>query len=90
MQRGIEVNNLTIVAEDILDGAISQHFASNVETLESVQAYAENVCEITLSDDEAEKVRKVCMAWVNGVASGRLNGTDDHYKTVIEPLTRND
>ena len=84
------MNNLTIVAEDILDGAISEYFASNVETLESVQAYAENACEITLSDDEAEKVREACMAWVNGVASGRLNGTDDYHKTVIEPLTRND
>lgn len=45
------MNKLLEVAEGILDSAASEYLEVNLSSIESVQAYAENGCAITLSDD---------------------------------------
>lgn len=80
------MTKLLEVAEGILDSAISEYLEENLSSIESVQVYAENGCNITLSDDEAKTVHRACKAWVVGSESGELNGTNDYYYTVKQPL----
>ena len=54
-------SNLKKVAEGICDSAASESFESNTESFEAVQAYAENGLAILLTDEQAEKVRDVCL-----------------------------
>jgi hypothetical protein len=81
------MNKLLTVAEGILDSAASEHLASNLESTDTVQEYAEHGCDINLDMDEAEKVLSVCNAWVKGTESGELNGTNDYFYTVEKPLS---
>lgn len=86
LNKEIEMKNLLYVAESILDSAAIEYAGENLESVKSVQVYAENRCDITLSDSEAEKVLAACKAWVDGTESGELNGTNDYYYTVKKPL----
>ena len=60
------MSKLLEVAEGILDSAASEYLESNLASVDSVQAYAENACEIYLSDGEAEQILNACKAWVEG------------------------
>ncbi len=84
------MSKLLEVAEGILDSAASEYLESNLASVDSVQAYAENACEIYLSDGEAEQILNACKAWVEGSESGKLNGTNDYYYTVKKPLLGDD
>jgi hypothetical protein len=81
------MTSLLKVAEGILDSAASEYLDDNLSSIDSVQAYAENGCEISLSDDEATEVLNACRAWVEGTESGKLNGTNDYYYTVKKSLS---
>jgi hypothetical protein len=74
------------VAEGILDSAAHEYREENLSSLESVKAYAENGCDIYLSDDEAKQVLDACKTWVDGTESGDLNGTNDYYYAVKKAL----
>ena len=84
------MTSLLKVAEGILDSAASEYLEDNLSSIDSVQAYAENGCEISLSDDEAKKVLNACKAWVDGTESGKLNGSNDYYYTVKKTLLGED
>lgn len=80
------MNNLLKVAEGILDKAAEEYIIENLLSTESVRAYAENGCDITLLNEDAEKVFTACCQWTSGVESGELNGSNDYYSTVKKPL----
>jgi hypothetical protein len=84
------MTRLLKVAEGILDSAASEHLEDNLSSINSVQAYAENGCEIPLSDDEAKNVLNACKAWVDGTERGKLNGSNDYYYAVKKPLLGED
>jgi hypothetical protein len=84
------MSKLLKVAEGILDSAASECLEDNLSSTDSVQAYAENGCDVNLSGDEAKVVLEACIAWVDGTESGKLNGTNDYYYTVTKPLLGED
>lgn len=81
---------LLTVAEAILDPAIEDYRDVNLKDAQAVQAYAENGMETVLDDAEADTIRAVCWKWLRGVDSGILNGTDDYYHHVEQPLNNYD
>tara|TARA_Y100001937_G_C7047796_1_gene297669 strand:+ start:685 stop:936 length:252 start_codon:yes stop_codon:yes gene_type:complete len=72
------------VAEGILE-CDEESLEENLSSPRSVQLYADSM-DITLDDDVAQKILEVCSAWVEGTKSGKLNGTNDYYYTVTQPL----
>ena len=77
------MTSLFQVADGILDA--SEYVEENLSSVDSVQLYAE-YCGIKITDKEASLIITVCRAWLEGTASGNLNGTNDFYHTVQAPL----
>ena len=80
------MKTLLAVAEGILDPAAEEHLDINLEDAVAVKAYAEHGMGILLSDDEADRILDICRGWLSGTADGTLNGTDDYYHHVEQPL----
>lgn len=76
--------DLVAVAESILDA--KEFLAENTKSIANVIAYAENGMNITLTNEEAKNVLLAILTWQWGTEHDELNGTDDYYKTVVEPL----
>ena len=82
-----KMTNLLNIAEGILDSAASEYLDSNLESIKSVKQYAEGALDVYHSDSEAEKIHAACTAWVKGIESGELHGSNDYYYTVEKPLS---
>ncbi|NCC65371.1 MAG: hypothetical protein EOM15_12015 [Spirochaetia bacterium] len=78
------MKNLLAVAEGILDA--KEFLAENTSSVDAVKAYAENGLDMEITCAEAELILNTLQAWERGTAQGELNGTDDYYRTVVEPL----
>ncbi len=76
--------DLVAVAESILDA--KEFLAENTKSIANVITYAENGMGITLTNEEAKNVLLAILTWQWGTEHDELNGTDDYYKTVVEPL----
>jgi len=80
----MELNKLQQVAEGILDTSAAEYFEQNTKDYYAVQDYAENGLDITLTDDEAEKVREVLVAYDS---NEELHGSgNNYYHHVIKAL----
>ena len=64
---------------------IEEYRDINLADVVEVANYAASI-DIYLTVEEAEKVLNACNDWVNGVESGALNGENDYYYTVKQPL----
>lgn len=73
------------IAESIMDAR--EFLEENTASAENVQLYAENGMGIQITRKQAEKIRQAILAWETGSENGELNGTNDYYYTVINPLT---
>lgn len=78
------MNKLQKVADGILDEAISEYIEFNTQSIESVVQYA-NGCDISLTNEEAEKVLNTCKEWLK-IKGITCEGQNDYYFTVIQPL----
>ena len=76
--------DLLAVAEGILDA--KEFLTENTKSIEAVQAYAENGLGFMITGEEAQAVLYAVLSWTWGTEHGELNGTDDYYCTLVEPL----
>lgn len=78
-------NTLLQIAEGILDEA-NEATLENLESADSVQAYAENGMDLTINTDHAELIRTTCLAWVNNPEQT----ANDYYHDVERVLESDD
>mgnify|MGYP003130916975 CR=1 FL=1 len=78
-------NTLLQIAEGILDEA-NEATLENLESADSVQAYAENGMDLTINTDHAELIRTTCLAWVNNPEQT----ANDYYYDVERVLESDD
>lgn len=78
-------NKLLNAAEGILDSAVEEYLESNLENIENVKCYAD-ACNISLTDEEAEKILNVCRNWVEFKKENEVSDSIEYYTRIIERL----
>ena len=74
--------HLREIAESILDPAAAAYLAVNVEDAGAVAAYAENAMGLYISDEDAERVRTVCLSVSGIIADGGIPSSLQYHEVM--------
>lgn len=84
------MKTLLTVAEGIMDSAAAEYRAENLSSAKSVQAYAENGLNVSLSTEQAKRIMDICQPLANRMDSGEVISENDWFHEFTRPLSEDE
>ncbi|MCT8350077.1 hypothetical protein LGZ99_23485 [Photorhabdus temperata] len=81
------MTTLLNIAEAILSSSQKEYRAKNLESIKSVQDFAEGAFDLYISSEDADKILTVCKAIHERIESGEVISENDWHYDFEKPLS---